>query len=126
MAKKETLPFRLPIGSIKPFTTALRISGMAVQSQSDFPAFFSPRKVNLKNSLIREDDLPGMAKSWKMTYRELPKPRVRDDLPRLAKSWLRTGRNLKRGFDETSSLKPSSGDEGFQLAVSRNLKEFFN
>ncbi len=32
--------------------------------------------------------------------------------------------NLYRGFDETNSLKPSSGEEWFWLVFSRNWKEF--
>jgi hypothetical protein len=43
-----------------------------------------------------------------------------EDLPRMVKFRLRTCRNLKRGFDETSSLKPSSGDKRFRLVVSRD------
>ncbi len=48
---------------------------MALSNQSDFSAFFRPRKVNFKIGLIPEDDLPRMAKFRKMTY-----------LPRKAKS----------------------------------------
>jgi hypothetical protein len=82
-----------------------------------------------KNGQIPEDDLPRMAKSQKMTYREWPNPGrwntkngqiPEDDLLRLAKSRRTTSRNLKRGFYETSSLKPSSGNDQFQLVVSRN------
>jgi hypothetical protein len=48
----------------------------------------------------------------------IPDPRIRirnndrkkgskeDDLPRMAKSWLTTRKNLKRGFEETTGLKP--------------------
>jgi hypothetical protein len=74
---------------------------MALSNQSELPAFFSPRKVNLKishrilpNPTIPGDDLPRMAKSRKMTYRDWPK------------SWLTTSRNLKRGFDDVDILKP--------------------
>ncbi len=45
---------------------------------------------------------------------------LEDDLPRLAKSRLTTSWNLKRGFDETISLKPSSRDERFKLVIGRN------
>jgi hypothetical protein len=41
---------------------------MALLNQSDLPAFFSPRKANLKIGLIREDDLLRMDKSRKMAY----------------------------------------------------------
>ncbi len=34
--------------------------------------------------------------------------------------------NFNRGFDETSSLKSSSGDIRFRLVASRNFKEFWN
>jgi hypothetical protein len=34
---------------------------MVLSNQSDLPAFFSPRKVNLKIGLIPEDDLPRKA-----------------------------------------------------------------
>jgi hypothetical protein len=57
----------------------LRISGMALSNQSELPAFFGPRQVNLKishsilpNPTIPDDDLPRMAKSQKMTYRDWP------------------------------------------------------
>jgi hypothetical protein len=56
----------------KPIYSGLRISGMPVSDQSDLPAFFSPRKVNLKIGLIPEDDLPRMVKSQTMTYRDWP------------------------------------------------------
>ncbi len=88
--------------SIKSIFSSLRISGMVLSNQSDLPAFFSPRKVNLKIGLIPE-----------MTFREWPNPRrwftknckiPGNDLPRLAESQLTTSRNLKWGFDETSSV----------------------
>jgi hypothetical protein len=34
-----------------------------MSNKSDLPAFFSPRKVNLKIGLIPEDDLPRMTES---------------------------------------------------------------
>jgi hypothetical protein len=74
---------------------------MALSNQRDLPAFFSPRKVNVKIGLIPEDDLPVMVKSWKMTYRtENGQIRKMTYLvPRLAKSRLTTSWNLNRGFD---------------------------
>ncbi len=92
----------------KTISSGLRISRMALSNQSDLPAFLSSQKINLKISLIREDDLPRMGQISE------------DDLPRLTKSRLTTSRNLKRGIDETNSLKPSSGDERIRLVVSRN------
>jgi hypothetical protein len=120
---------------------------MALSNQTEFLAFFTRRQVNLKNShrilpkptipedyptrrdcLIPEDDLPRTAKSLKMAYREWPNPSLRQagfgqaryisyhDLVSLASQYV----NLRRGFDETRSLKPSSGDKRFQLVVSRN------
>ncbi len=78
----------------------LRITGMTLSKQSELQAFFSPRQVNLKishqilpNPTIPEDDLPRMAESRKMTYRDWPKSR------------LTTSRNLKRGFDDVDILK---------------------
>ncbi len=98
----------------------------------------------LFNPTIPEDDMLTMAKSWKITYREWPNPGrcltengqiPEDDLPRLARSRHMTSRNwpgsrksitviwchrqvnllnLKRGFNESSSLKPSTGDERFR------------
>jgi hypothetical protein len=50
----------------KTFYSGLRISGMALSNQSDFPALFSPWKVILKFGLIPGDDLPRMDKSRKM------------------------------------------------------------
>jgi hypothetical protein len=62
-----------------------------------------------------------------------------NDLPRLAKSWLTiswnnetsitliwchqqvNSINLKRGFDETSNLKPSSGVERFLAGIDGNF-----
>jgi hypothetical protein len=74
---------------------ALRVSGMGgytskceksqnhctlLSNQSDLPAFFSPRQVNLKishsilpNPTIPEDDLPRMVKFRKMTWPRLAK-----------------------------------------------------
>jgi hypothetical protein len=46
--------------------TLVRISGMALSNHSDLLALFSPRKVNLKISLIPEDDLRRMSESQKM------------------------------------------------------------
>ncbi len=48
--------------SIKPFTAAKEF----LSNQSDLPAFFIPRKVNLIVGIILEDDLPRMGKfkSW--------------------------------------------------------------
>jgi hypothetical protein len=43
---------------------------MALSHQSDLPAYFSPRRVNLKITLIPEDDLTRIAKSRKMIYRD--------------------------------------------------------
>jgi len=60
---------------------------MALSNQSDLPAFFSPGKVNLKIGLIPEDDLPRMAKSQKMTYRDWPN------------TGLRQATISKKGFD---------------------------
>jgi hypothetical protein len=58
---------------IKPFTYGrLRIYGIALSNQNVLPAFFRPRKVNLKIGLFLEDDLPRMAKSRKITYRDWP------------------------------------------------------
>jgi hypothetical protein len=57
--------------SITPFIAAKGFLGGLFQSQCfQLLVFFSPRKVNLKISLIPEDDLPSMAKSQKTTYRE--------------------------------------------------------
>jgi hypothetical protein len=91
---------------------------MALSNQSDLPAFFSPRKTNLKIGLIREDEWTNPGR-WLIEYGQISK----DDLPRLAKSQLTTSRNLNTGFDETSSLKPSSGVEQFRLvvAIDRNF-----
>jgi hypothetical protein len=57
---------------------------MALYSRSELPAFFSRRQVNLKNSLrilpyptVPEDDLPGIAKSQKMTYEDWPNRSLR-------------------------------------------------
>jgi hypothetical protein len=50
--------------------SGLRVSGMALSKQSALPAFFSSQKINLKIGLIPEDDLPRMAKSRKMAYRD--------------------------------------------------------
>jgi hypothetical protein len=61
---------------MKPFTAALGFLG-----------WLCPRKINLKISLIPENDLL-----------------------RLAKSQLTTSWYLKRGFDETSNLKPGTSD----------------
>jgi hypothetical protein len=64
----------------------LMFSGMALSYQSEFPTFFSSPTVNSK-----------------ISQRILPNPTISEnDLPGLAIF------NLKRGFDETSSLKPSS------------------
>jgi hypothetical protein len=49
----------------------------ALSNQSDLPAFFSPRKVNLKIGLIPEDDLPRLAKSHRMTCQDWPNPVLR-------------------------------------------------
>ncbi len=46
----------------KTIYSGLWISGMALSNQSDLPAVFSLWKVNLKISLIPEDDLPRMDK----------------------------------------------------------------
>ncbi len=61
----------------------LSITGMALFNQSELTAFFSPWQVNLKishrilpNPTIPEDDLPRMAKSRKMTYRDWLKFRL--------------------------------------------------
>ncbi len=57
--------------------------------------------------------------SLESQYKNWPNPRrwlhengqiPEDDLPRLAKFWLAASQNLKRGYDETSSLNPSHGD----------------
>jgi hypothetical protein len=50
---------------------------MGLSNQSDLSLFFRPRKVNLKIDLIPEDDLPRMAKSWMLTYRDWPNPSLR-------------------------------------------------
>ncbi len=47
---------------------------MALPNQIDVSSIFSPRKINLKIGLIPEDDLPRMARSRKMTYREWQNP----------------------------------------------------
>ncbi len=86
--------------------------------EGDLPRLAKSRKVTYREWPKPGDDLPRLAKSRKMTYRDWPKPG--DDLPRFAKSRHRTSRNLERGFDETGSLKPSSGDERSRLVVSRN------
>ncbi len=96
----------------KTICSSLRISGMALAIQNDLPAFFSPRKVNLKICLIPEEDL------WENG--QIPK----DDFPRMATPWLMTSRNLNRWFDETSNLQPSSGTKRTRLVVSRNWGEF--
>jgi hypothetical protein len=82
---------------------------MALSNQSDLPAFFSPRKVNLKISLISEDDLrvPRMAKSRKMTYREWPNPGRLTEIGQIP-AYVKPEFD---GFDDTNSLKPSSGYE---------------
>ncbi len=68
---------------------------MALSDQSEFPEFFSPRKVNLKIGLVLEDAWPRMAKSRKMTHWEWPNPGrwlpeedqiPEDNLPRMVKS----------------------------------------
>jgi hypothetical protein len=86
----------------------LKDFGNGFSNQRDLTVFSSPQKVNLKIGLIPEDDLPKNG--------QIPA----DDILRLAKSWLRTSRNLKRRFDETSSLKPSSRDKRCLLVVSQN------
>jgi hypothetical protein len=90
------------------------------------------RQVNLKISnnvlpspTIPENDLPRMAESLKMTYQEWPNPALRQagigqapihqlspDMTSPASQFAK----LNRAFDETSSLKSSSGDK----VVSRN------
>ncbi len=58
----------------KTIFSGLMFSGMALSYQSEFPAFFSFPTVNSKisqiNPTISENDLPGLAKSQKVTYRE--------------------------------------------------------
>jgi len=72
---------------------------MVVSNQSDLPAFFSPRKVNLKIGLIPEDDLPIMVKSQMVTYRDWSRQNLteflvgalflyRDDLNKLTYRYL--------------------------------------
>ncbi len=79
-----------------------------VQSKSLTGAFQSPE------SQFKNRPNP---KRWLTKNGQIPE----DDLQRLAKSRLMTSWNLESGFDDTSRLKPYSGDEWlFQLGVSRN------
>jgi hypothetical protein len=105
--------------SLKPF--GLRITGMALSNQ--LPAFFSLLQVNLKfshrilpNRTIPKDDLPRLAKSQKMTNPVWPNPGVTD----IGHIPAGTCQNLKRGFDETSSLIPSPGDNRFRKIKQAN------
>jgi hypothetical protein len=92
---------------------------MALSDQSELPMFFSPRQVNLKisycilpNPTIPEDDLPRLAKSRLTTSRNWPGLGTS-----ITVIWCHRQVNLqshKGGFDETSSLKPSSGDKRFR------------
>ncbi len=69
---------------------------MALSNQSEFPEFFSPRKVNLKIGLVLEDDLPRMVKSRKIILTvngQIPEDDFlrkahfpENDLPKMAKS----------------------------------------
>jgi hypothetical protein len=77
--------------SIKLFTVAEGFLGWLCPVKVTYPAFFSPPRVNLKITLIPEDDLTRIAKFRKMTYRDWQNPAY-DKL------------DIERGFDETNSL----------------------
>ncbi len=91
--------------------TAGLIESSASQFLKSITAFFPTRKFqkmtyyerpNIGRKLIENGQIPT------------------DDFIKLFRSRLATSRNLKGGFDETSSLKPSIGDERFQLVISQN------